>query len=45
MLGEPWPYWAVFALAALAWFAVPLAAWLERRAMERDKALWEEMWR
>lgn len=45
MLGEPLWYWGVFLLAALIFGAVPLAAWLERRADERDREAWEAMWR
>lgn len=43
MFGEPWPYWAAFAICALAWLAVPLAAWHERRQDERDRRIWERI--
>jgi hypothetical protein len=43
ILGEPWPYWAVFVITALAWAAVPLVSWWERRAERRDREVWERV--
>jgi hypothetical protein len=41
VLGQPWWYIALFALACLMVVGVPIAAWWERRADARDKAAWD----
>jgi len=43
MLGEPWFYWAIFAVAILLWVAVPIVDRWERRQDRRDQETWERI--
>ena len=37
-------YWLIFVAATILWLAVPVVAWLERRADRRDRARWARMY-
>jgi hypothetical protein len=45
MLGQSLWHWALFAVTALFWIAVPLVARWERRQDARDREIWKQIQR